>query len=136
MRLSWEDWLTKRRFGGKILLVQNDYSCLNAAASSQLSPRRRGPDSNHRSRRKGTTVQTPEVFFPRRRLRHIAQPIKAYRIKGETSPTDKPPVGSYLPLPDKPSIAVLPFANMSGDPQQEYFADGMVEEVITALSRR
>ena len=38
-------------------------------------------------------------------------------------------------LPDKPSIAVLPFANMSGDPEQEYFADGMVEEIITALSR-
>ena len=37
-------------------------------------------------------------------------------------------------LPDKPSIAVLPFANMSGDPEQEYFADGMVEEIITALS--
>jgi adenylate cyclase len=41
-----------------------------------------------------------------------------------------PPV---LPLPDKPSIAVLPFQNMSGDPEQEYFADGMVEEIITAL---
>jgi len=40
-----------------------------------------------------------------------------------------------LPLPDKPSIAVLPFANMSGDPEQESFADGMVEEIITALSR-
>ena len=39
------------------------------------------------------------------------------------------------PLPDKPSIAVLPFENMSGDPEQEYFADGMVEEIITALSR-
>jgi TolB-like protein len=39
----------------------------------------------------------------------------------------EPPV---LPLPDKPSIAVLPFANMSGDPEQEYFADGMVEEII------
>jgi adenylate cyclase len=39
-----------------------------------------------------------------------------------------------LPLPDKPSIAVLPFANMSGDPGQEYFADGMVDEIITALS--
>jgi adenylate cyclase len=44
----------------------------------------------------------------------------------------EPPV---LPLPDKPSIAVLPFANISGDPEQEYFADGMVEEIITALSR-
>src|SRR5262249_20943949 len=40
-----------------------------------------------------------------------------------------------LALPDKPSIAVLPFRNMSGDTEQEYFADGMVEEIITALSR-
>jgi adenylate cyclase len=45
------------------------------------------------------------------------------------------PAQTALPLPDKPSIAVLPFANMSGDPEQEYFADGMVEEIITALSR-
>ena len=46
------------------------------------------------------------------------------------------PVGpASLPLPDKPSIAVLPFQNMSGDPEQEYFADGMVEDIITALSR-
>ena len=44
-------------------------------------------------------------------------------------------IPSVLPLPDKPSIAVLPVANMSGDPEQEYFADGMVEEIITALSR-
>ena len=43
--------------------------------------------------------------------------------------------GAALPLPDKPSIAVLPFQNMSGDPEQEYFADGMVEDIITALSR-
>jgi TolB-like protein len=42
---------------------------------------------------------------------------------------------SRLPLPDKPSIAVLPFQNMSGDPEQEYFTDGMVEDIITALSR-
>ena len=40
-----------------------------------------------------------------------------------------------LSLPDKPSIAVLPFQNLSGDPEQEYFTDGMVEEIITALSR-
>jgi hypothetical protein len=49
------------------------------------------------------------------------------REAGEGSPP--------LALPDRPSIAVLPFANMSGDPEQEYFADGMVEEIITALSR-
>jgi adenylate cyclase len=47
-------------------------------------------------------------------------------------PTESRPV---LTLPDKPSIAVLPFQNMSGDPEQEYFADGMAEEIITALSR-
>jgi adenylate cyclase len=49
----------------------------------------------------------------------------------------KPAVSVSVPLslPDKPSIAVLPFANLSGDPEQEYFADGMVEEIITALSR-
>ena len=46
-----------------------------------------------------------------------------------------PEVQKLLPLPDKPSIAVLPFQNMSGDPEQEYFADGMVEDIITALSR-
>ena len=46
-----------------------------------------------------------------------------------------PEIAPPLPLPDKPSIAVLPFQNMSGDPEQEYFADGMVEEIITALSR-
>jgi adenylate cyclase len=45
------------------------------------------------------------------------------------------PVEPALELPDKPSIAVLPFQNMSGDPEQEYFADGMVEEIVTALSR-
>jgi adenylate cyclase len=63
-------------------------------------------------------------------VKNITQPIRAYRIRGEISPTATPPVDSYLPLPDKPSIAVLPFANMSGDPEQEYFADGMVEEII------
>ena len=46
-----------------------------------------------------------------------------------------PAAARMLVLPDKPSIAVLPFQNMSGDPEQEYFADGMVEEIITALSR-
>ena len=45
------------------------------------------------------------------------------------------PTSSAPALPDKPSIAVMPFANMSGDPEQDYFADGMVEETITALSR-
>ena len=54
---------------------------------------------------------------------------------GDSASETGPPVGPALSLPDKPSIAVLPFQNMSADPEQEYFADGMVEEIITALSR-
>src|SRR5215472_17421090 len=67
-------------------------------------------------------------------LKNIARPVRAYRV---VTAVGAPPtqVRSGPDLPDKPSIAVLPFANMSGDPEQEYFADGMVEEIITALSR-
>lgn len=65
-------------------------------------------------------------------LKNINWPVRAYRIRlNGTEPRSRP----TLPLPDKPSIAVLPFQNMSGDPEQEYFADGVVEEIITALSR-
>src|SRR5207248_1673161 len=65
-------------------------------------------------------------------VKNIPQSMRVYRVQAET-PAPQPVVA--LPLPDKPSIAVLPFQNMSGDPEQEYFADGMVEEIITALSR-
>src|SRR5262249_34147613 len=77
-------------------------------------------------------------------LKNIARPVRVYRV-GPKWPLADPPLvagerrvevaGSALSLPDKPSIAVLPFHNLSGDPEQEYFADGMVEEIITALSR-
>jgi adenylate cyclase len=72
-------------------------------------------------------------------LKNIARPVRVYRVR-HTADENKPKVtltedGPALALPDKPSIAVLPFQNMSGDPDQEYFADGMVEEIITALSR-
>jgi adenylate cyclase len=65
-------------------------------------------------------------------LKNIDRPIRAYRVMFA-----KPvaAMAATLPLPDKPSIAVLPFQNLSGDPEQDYFADGMVEEIITALSR-
>ena len=66
------------------------------------------------------------------KVKNIDQAIRVYRVQVEKLPAQ--PVAA-LPLPDKPSIAVLPFANMSGDPEQEYFADGMVEEISTALSR-
>ena len=71
-------------------------------------------------------------------LKNIGRPARVYRVSvglphssGGKAPLEKP----ALALPDKPSIAVLPFENISGDPEQEYFADGMVEEIITALSR-
>jgi adenylate cyclase len=77
-------------------------------------------------------------------LKNIARPVRVYRV-GPKRPLAEPPLvagegrvgaaGVPMALPEKPSIAVLPFANMSGDPEQEYFADGMVEEIITALSR-
>jgi len=68
-------------------------------------------------------------------LKNIARPLRVYRV-GSSSVARQPITApAALPLPDKPSIAVLPFANLSGDPEQEYFADGMVEEIITALSR-
>src|SRR5271167_348324 len=66
-------------------------------------------------------------------VKNITRPVRAYRVVLGEPPRAVP--APSLPLPDKPSIAVLPFANMSGDPEQEYFADGMVEEIITALSR-
>src|SRR5437764_3634560 len=66
-------------------------------------------------------------------LKNIARSVRVYRVRPDREPGISP--GPMLPLPDKPSIAVLPFQNMSGDPDQEYFVDGMVEEIITALSR-
>jgi adenylate cyclase len=66
-------------------------------------------------------------------VKNIAEPVKAFRVRlqGDAAATSD---GS-LPLPDKPSIAVLPFQNMSGDSEQEYFSDGTTEDIITALSR-
>ena len=71
-------------------------------------------------------------------VKNIPEAIRVYRIGPRPSRPhagETPTVQPALALPDKPSIAVLPFQNMSGDPEQEYFADGMVEEIITALSR-
>jgi TolB-like protein len=65
-------------------------------------------------------------------LKNIGWPLRVYRVRVSHAVAGSRPA---LPLPAKPSIAVLPFQNMSGDPEQEYFADGMVEEIITGLSR-
>jgi adenylate cyclase len=74
-------------------------------------------------------------------LKNISEPMRAWRLSDkfeallrqlrQATCWDYP----ISPLPRQPSIAVLPFENMSGDPEQEYFADGMAEEIITALSR-
>jgi TolB-like protein/Tfp pilus assembly protein PilF len=69
--------------------------------------------------------------------KNIVRPIQVWRWKAkQAAAPDGPAVmNEHLPLPDKPSIAVLPFDNMSGDPEQDYFADGITEDIITALSR-
>ncbi len=67
----------------------------------------------------------------RQELKNIAEPVAAFGW----GMTAVQAAAALLPLPDKPSIAVLPFDNMSGDPEQEYFADGMTEDIITALSK-
>ena len=74
-------------------------------------------------------------------LKNIVEPIRAYAMEvgvpAQPKPVTlaEPAAPAPLALPDKPSIAVLPFQNMSGDPEQEYFADGIVEDIITGLSR-
>lgn len=95
--------------------------CLSGAAYEQVRDR----------------VKESFVDMGERALKNIARPIHAYGItwsKQHRLPealSDK----STLPLPDRPSVAVLPFQNMSGDPEQDYFADGMVEDIIAGLSR-
>jgi adenylate cyclase len=91
--------------------------CLSRAAYEQVRDR----------------LKEPFVDLGEKALKNIARPIHAYGIARNTQDqlSDKP----TLSLPDKPSIAVLPFENMSGDPEQDYFADGMVEDIITGLSR-
>jgi len=68
-------------------------------------------------------------------LKNIPRPVRAYAVRAGEHAVPINRIGAPLSLPEKPSIAVLPFQNMSSDPEQEFFADGMVEEIITALSR-
>jgi adenylate cyclase len=95
--------------------------CLSRAAYEQVRDR----------------VSEPFVDLGEKVLKNIARPIHAYGIgrNKQPIPPQAVPEKPTLSLPDKPSIAVLPFQNMSGDTEQEYFADGMVEDIITGLSR-
>jgi adenylate cyclase len=79
------------------------------------------------------------VDLGERTVKNIARPLQVFRVSWDVpgalgGRAGAEPARPALSLPDKPSIAVLPFQNMSGDPEQEYFADGMVEDIITALS--
>jgi adenylate cyclase len=78
----------------------------------------------------------PFVFedLGEQQVKNIARPVRVYRVR-DVGATLKTRAKSALPLPDKPSIAVVPFVNMSGDPEQEYFAGGIGEDVITLLSK-
>jgi adenylate cyclase len=89
----------------------------------------------------GTVFDHAEIKLPvefeftgEQAVKNIAKPVRAYRVVAETAPAASPSADKPLTLPDKPSIAVLPFDNLSGDADQDYFADGIAEDLITALS--
>ena len=97
--------------------------CLSGAAYEQVRDR----------------LKEPFIDLGEKTLKNIARPIRAYAVmwdrqtaKLKSGGVETPP---KLSLPEKPSIAVLPFQNMSGDREQDYFADGMVEDIVTGLSR-
>jgi adenylate cyclase len=69
------------------------------------------------------------------KLKNIARPVRVYQVRETSVVSPSVAAQTVLPLPDKPSLAVLPFENMTGDAEQEYFVDGMVEEITTAISR-
>jgi DNA-binding winged helix-turn-helix (wHTH) protein len=108
-----------------IKAIWNGRSVSDAALTTRLNAARVAIGDSGEEQRFIKTLQ-------RKGFRFVGQVREAREVAGP-NPADAP--DSAPSVPDKPSIAVLPFANMSGDPEQEYFADGMVEEITTALSR-
>jgi adenylate cyclase len=78
----------------------------------------------------GTRVAAAFTDAGAQQVKNIAEPVHVFRVAaiGAAQPAEPP---AALPLPDKPSVAVLPFTHMSGDPEQEFFADGIAEDIIT-----
>src|SRR5262245_33787323 len=83
------------------------------------------------------TGKIPATFKDLRlqQLKNIAQPARVYRVRTEQAAAASARTKPALTLPNKPSIAVLPFANFSGDPKEDYFSDGIIADIITELSR-
>src|SRR5215472_14552828 len=88
-----------------------------------------------RTSRCATASTSPLTISASSRSKNITRPARTYRVALGASSRAAPLAAAPLPLPDKPSIAVLPFQNMTGDAEQEYFVDGMVEEITTAIAR-
>jgi adenylate cyclase len=76
-------------------------------------------------------LSTSFSFTGEQTVKNLTRPVRVYSTRSPSEPTE----AKQLQIPARPSVAVLPFTNMSGDPEQEYFADGIVEELISALSR-
>src|ERR1700756_1869831 len=93
--------------------------CLSAAAHEQVRDR----------------LDLAFADLAEQQVKNIRRPVRTYGIALGASFRAALPAGAPLPLPDKPSLVVLPFRNMTGDAEQEYFVDGMVEEITTAISR-
>jgi adenylate cyclase len=80
-------------------------------------------------------LQFQFVDMGEHQLKNITAPIRVYRVDTAQRISNTSPAKPTLTLPDKPSIAVLPFTNLSGDPDQEYFGDGIAEDILTDLAK-
>ena len=130
---------------GDIIVDENDIfgESVNTAVRLEGLAERGGvciSDDAYRQIRGRVDISCDDLGRPP--LKNIAEPIRVWRMRLDGSAAPSTPASEFVPsatpvleLPDKPSIAVLPFQNMSTDPEQEYFADGLVDDIIIALSR-